>query len=139
MPDDTCRGDVVPQHQAPTQSDQGSHLLFIRYRGSLFAFGIVATVEIANYRNSKVRIVAFGVRSLAAFRSSGLNVAVGKDQVMIGDMVNMTGTGDFKSASRVILVNRAFVFRRCIFIRKHCGVVNHNAGGDDRVEERCQR
>ena len=77
VPDDMAGANVITQHQAATEPDQRSHLLLSRSDRSFFTIGIISTIEIANYRNSQVRIVAFGVRPLALFRSSGLNAAVG--------------------------------------------------------------
>src|SRR4030095_990572 len=124
------------------EANERSHLLCIRVRGTFFTLRIVATVEITYKGNPQIRVVVLRVRSLASLRSSFLNSSTRQDQVMIGDVINMTETGDFKTFCGVIFVNFFLIPWRCTFIRKNRRVVNYNAGWDYCVKERgesCQR
>src|SRR5439155_26147437 len=96
-------------------------------------------VEFGIERDSQVRIVAFRVRPIAAFRPAALQAAVNKYDVMSGRMVNMTKTGDFEPARLVIFVYLALAPRQGVFTRDECRVVNHDPGRCDRVKKRCER
>src|SRR5256885_1217247 len=113
-----------------------SHLLWIRLRWTFFTFRIVATVEITYNGNPQVGVVVLRVRSLASLRSPFLNSSTREDQIVISDVINMTGTADFETFCSVIFVNFFLVSWRRTFIRKNRRVVNYNAGWDNCVKER---
>ena len=48
---------------------------------------------------------------------------------MVSNVVNVTETGDLETSRCVILVDLAFIARRCVFIGQHRAVVNHNSTG----------
>src|SRR6266478_9856552 len=120
------------------EANERSHLLWIRLRWTFFTLRIVATVEITYDGNPQVGVVVLRVRSLASFRSSFLNSSTRQDHVMISDVMNMAGTGDFETFCGVIFVNFFLIPRRRTFIRKNRRVVNHNAGWEYCVKERSE-
>src|SRR5437016_12551119 len=101
------QGDVVAVLKPAAKLNQGSNLLFRRFSRPLFSRGVILAVEIANERDSQVRIVAFRVRPLAAFRPPALDAAATKNDLMIIRIGNMTNTGDFERELRVIFANIA--------------------------------
>jgi len=120
------------------EANERSHLFWIRLRWTFFTLRIVVTVEITYNRNPQVGVVVLRVCSLASFRSSFLNSSTRQDYVMIGDVINMTETGDFETFCGVIFVNFFLIPRRRTFIRKNRRVVNYNAGWDYCVKERSE-
>src|SRR5437868_14866828 len=120
------------------EANERSHLLWIRLRLTFFTFRIVATVEITYSGNPQIGVIVLRVRSLGLLRSSFLNSSTPEDQVMISDVINMTGTGDFETLCGVVFVNFFLISWRHTLIRKNRRVVNHNAGWEYCVKERSE-
>jgi len=120
------------------EASERSHLLWIRLRWTFFTHRIVATVEITYNGNPKVGVVVLRVRSLAPLWPSFLNSSIRKDQVMISDVINMTGTDDFETFCSMIFVDFFLIAGRRTFIRKNGRVVNYDAGRYYRIEERSE-
>src|SRR3954447_25937072 len=109
------------------EPNERSHLLWTRLRWTFFTGRIVAIVKITYNGNPQIGVVVLRVRSLASLRSSFLNSSAREDQVVISDVINMTGTGDFETFFGVIFINFFLVPWRRTFVRKNRRVVNYNA------------
>src|SRR5579859_4124906 len=75
------------------------------------------------------------MRTLAALRTSADHLAVRQDQIVVSDVVNLSKTGNFKSAGIVKMVECLFCFRRVSSWNKS-GVVDDDALWSDGIEER---
>src|SRR5437016_6705155 len=118
--------------------NERSYLLWVWLLWTFFTLRIVAAVEITYNGYPQVGVVVLRVCSLASLRSSFLNSSTREDQVMISDVINMTGTGDFETLCGVVFVNFFLISWRHTLIRKNRRVVNHNAGWEYCVKERSE-
>ena len=120
-------GETIFFLQTTRQLDQGTKLRFSGLGRSARADRIIVTAKVSNQTDSDVRVVSFRMRSLNKLRSPLLNSAVGKNHIVIPDMVEPSPGKDFIAPRLMYSVDRGRIDRSSTKSRNHRYVMNNNS------------
>lgn len=134
MLNDLIQGYAVLLSQATDQFYQSLHLRGRWLSWPVRAIWIILRAEITYQTDAYKRVISGCMRALTMLRATALHSSIGKNQVVITDMVKTSPIKDAEATPAMNLINDSDIRRSPISRKWHSGMMQHNPGWSDCIQ-----